>query len=144
MMKRFLTLLTTICLLVSLSSVSFADDTRITTITYHVDPSYVVTIPANVKLNETLEVSATNVVIEYGKTLNVKINGDFKLSNNNHEVAYSITSGSTTINSGDMVLSVDPANSNSGSSTLTFVKPDSGFKYAGDYSGTVNFTISIE
>ncbi len=143
-MKKTITLLTSICLLLSLSGIGFADETKSTTITYHVDPNYVVTIPANVTLNDTLEVSATNVVIEYGKKLNVKISGDFKLSNNNHEVAYSITSGSTAINSGDTVLTINPDEANTGSSTLTFVKPETGFKYAGDYSGTVSFTISVE
>lgn len=143
-MKRILTLLTSICLLLSLSCIGFADETKSTVITYHIEPSYMVTIPTNVVLGESLEVSAKDVVIEYGKKLNVKISGDFKLSNNNHEVAYSITNGANTINSGDTVLTINPDEANTGSSTLTFVKPETGFKYAGDYSGTVSFTISVE
>lgn len=142
-MKKILTLLTTICLVVTLSGVSFADDYT-TTITYHVDPSYVVTIPATTTLGSNLEVSASNVIIEYGKKLNVKINGNFKLSNNNHEVTYSVTSNDVAVKTGDTVLTVDPAESNSGSSTLVFKVPSGGFKYAGDYSGTINFTISVE
>lgn len=145
-MKRFLTLVTTICLFVTLSGVGYAEeDNRNTQVTYHVDPSYTVEIPANVTLGNELEVKASNVVIGYGKKLNVKINGDFNLSNNGYKVAYTVTSGTnTTINSGDTVLTVNPENSNSGSSTLTFNVPTTGFKYAGDYTGTVNFTISIE
>lgn len=144
-MKRFLTLVTTICLFVTLSGVGYAEeDNRNTTVTYHVNPSYTVEIPANVTLGNDLTVSASNVVIGYGNKLNVKINGDFKLSNNNHEVAYTVTSGTNTISTGDTVLTVDPKDSNSGSTTLTFKVPTTGFKYAGDYTGTVNFIITIE
>lgn len=144
-MKRFLTLVTTICLFLTLSGVGYAEeDNRSTQVTYHVNPSYYVEIPSTVTLGNELEVKASNVVIEYGKKLNVKINGDFNLSNNNHKVAYTVTSGTTPINSGDTVLTVNPENSNSGSSTLIFNVPTTGFKYAGDYTGTVNFTISIE
>lgn len=143
-MKKILTMLTTICLLVTLSGVGFAEEGKSTTITYHVDQSYEISIPATVTLGNTIEVSANDVVIEYGKKLNVKINGEFKLNNNDYEVAYSITSGDNPISSGDVVLTIDPEKTNSGSSSLTFVKPESGFKYAGDYTGTVNFTISVE
>ena len=143
-MKKFLTLLTTICLFVTLSGVGYAEENKSTTITYYVEPSYQVTIPTNATLGNELVVSATNVVIEYGKKLNVKIDGNFKLSNNNHEVSFSITNDNVPISSGDTVLTVDPAESNSGSSTLTLNLPSGGFKYAGDYSGTINFTIFVE
>ena len=142
-MKKFLTLLTTICLFVTLSGVGYGEE-KSTTITYHVNPSYTVTIPATITLGNELVVSASDVVIEYGKKLNVKINGDFKLSNNNHEVSYSITSGTNTIESGHVILIVDPESANSGSSTLTLNLPSGGFKYAGDYTGTINFTIFVE
>ena len=143
-MKKFLTLLTTICLFVTLSGVGYAEENKSTTITYYVEPSYEVTIPTNATLGNELVVSATNVVIEYGKKLNVKIDGNFKLSNNNHEVSYSITSGSDTIEADDVVLTIDPESTNSGSSTLTLNLPSGGFKYAGNYSGTINFTIFVE
>ncbi len=143
-MKKVLTLITTICLFVTLSGVGYGEENKSTTIIYHVNPNYTVTIPSTATLGSDLIVSASNVVIEYGKKLNVKISSDFKLSNNDYEVAYNITSGTNTIESGDIVLTVDPASANSGSSTLTLNVPNDGFKYAGDYSGTLNFTISVE
>ncbi len=115
------------------------------TVNYSVAPTYTVTIPASVTLGETAEIKAENVVIEKGKQVEVKLSGDaFKLtSGENAEINYTVTKDSTAVGVSDTVLTVNPDDSSSGSVMLNFIAP-SDFTYAGIYTGTVTFTVSVE
>ncbi|MGN1250860.1 MAG: beta strand repeat-containing protein [Candidatus Spyradocola sp.] len=111
-------------------------------------PTYTVTIPATVELGETqtVTVSASGVSIVKDYQLVVKLTDaqGFKLKNaENVELGYSITLGGNTISTNDAVLTVKGGTENStGSATLT-VTPDTPL-YAGNYTGAVTFTISVE
>lgn len=113
-------------------------------------PTYTVTIPESVSLGKTAEVKAENVVVEKGKQVEVKLSGTSDSGNafvlkaaEGAEITYSVMNGENTVNVGDTVLTVNPVDGASGSATLYFVAP-SDFTYAGIYTGTVTFTVSVE
>ena len=122
---------------------------RSLTVEYAVAPTYTVTIPASVALDNSVTVSAADVVVEYGKVVNVKLTGTseddntFKLRTDEGAVlSYAVKKGETVVNVGDTVLSVTPTSEET-SAELTFVEPAS-YTYAGLYKGTVTFTIAVE
>lgn len=139
-----------------------------TTVTYEVQPAYTVTIPATVAIGgDAVTVSASGVKVSSGKQVTVKLTGinvtEENTSGDNTftvktaegaSLNYTVTageSGSTTqISKGGTVLTVNPGsatdgNGASGSTTLTFaLASDQTVKYAGTYSGTVTFTVSVD
>lgn len=123
-------------------------------------PMYTVTIPATVSLGET-----ANVSIDQGENLGsdkyvcVKILGDsdgkFTLAKADDKLAYTISAKypndntSYALNSGALVAYGTSENADTDkSAALTFNKPSDeavkATKYAGTYSGTVTFGVSIE
>ncbi|MGN1473482.1 MAG: beta strand repeat-containing protein, partial [Eubacteriales bacterium] len=117
-------------------------------------PTYTVTIPATVELGGTVTVSAEGVSIVEGSRLVVTLSGTsgvenaFTLSNGGTDtVTYQVTKDSkdgTVIHVDEAVLTVaGGTDNNSGSVTLYFT-PASVPKYAGKYTGTVTFTVSLE
>lgn len=123
---------------------------QIVTVEFVQGPTYTVTIPESVSLGEAAEVKAENVVIEKGKQVKVKLSGTSDSNNaftlktaEGSEITYSVMNGENTVNVGDTVLTVNPVDGDSGSATLYFVAP-SDFTYAGIYTGTVTFSVSVE
>lgn len=123
---------------------------ELVTIEFVSAPTYTVTIPASVALGETAEIKAENVVVDKGKQVEVKLTGTsetdnaFKLkTNEGAELTYTVKNGEADVAVGSTVLTVNPDTAASGSATLTFVAPTS-ITYAGMYTGTVTFTVSIE
>ncbi len=121
-----------------------------TSVTYSVAPTYTVTIPAKVTLGESVTVSAENVVVDMGKQVTVKLtatdgdNNAFTLKTQEGAViAYTVSDDTKTYAVSDTVLSVDPANADRGATTLKFTAAEAA-KYAGSYTGTVTFTVSVE
>ena len=120
-------------------------ETKSTTITYQVDPTFTVTIPATVALGETATIKAENVVVAKGKQVEVALtnaNGFTVATPQGAELGYTVKNGETTVNEGDIVLTVNPDNGKTGETTLTFTTPET-VKFAGDYTGTVTFTIAV-
>ncbi|MGN0537126.1 MAG: hypothetical protein ACI4M3_04025 [Acutalibacteraceae bacterium] len=131
-----------------------------TTVTYSVAPTYTVTIPEMVQLdtvssNATVNeatIKAENVVVAKGKQVVVKLTGASGTDNaftvattdgEGAEITYTVKNGSTYVNIGDAVLTVNPESDSSGSSILKFIAPNE-VKYAGTYEGTVTFTVSVD
>lgn len=121
-----------------------------TSVTYSVAPTYTVTIPAKVTLGESVTVSAENVVVAMGKQVTVKLtatdgdNNAFTLKTQEGTViAYTVSDGTKTYAVSDIVLSVDPANADRGTTALKFTAAEAA-KYAGFYTGIVTFTVSVE
>ena len=115
------------------------------TVEYNVDPTYTVTIPATVALGETATIKAENVVVAKGKQVEVALtnaNGFTVATPQGAELGYTVKNGETTVNEGDTVLTVNPDNGKTGETTLTFTTPET-VKFAGDYTGTVTFTIAV-
>lgn len=115
------------------------------TVEYNVDPTYTVTIPATVALGETATIKAENVVVAKGKQVEVKLtnaNGFTVTTPQGASLTYTVKNGETTVNEGDTVLTVNPDGGKTGETTLTFTTPET-VKFAGDYTGTVTFTIAV-
>ena len=116
-----------------------------TTVTYQVDPTFTVTIPATVALGETATISAENVVVPKGKQVEVALtdaNGFTVATPQGASLTYTVKNGEAEVAEGDTVLAVNPDNGKTGETTLSFVAPTE-IQYAGKYEGTVTFTIAV-
>lgn len=159
-MKKLLTLLLTAALATAAATTVFADDTQIkpnttpptgqTTVTYTVAPTYTVTIPAKVTLGQTATVSASGVKINKTQNLIVRLTGTsgnnnaFTVNANGAELTYTVEKDNADIAINSEVLKVNTDTSTDKlSAKLSFVAPKS-VTYAGDYTGTVTFTVSVE
>ena len=160
-MRKLLALILAVAMIATLSVTAFAADNTVNydesnssqtsgmDVFYTVAPTYSVTIPADVTLNNNVTIYASDVVVEYGKAVNVKLTGTseaddaFKLRSQEGAVlSYTVKNGDADVLVGDTILSVTPI-SNETSVSLTFVEPEN-YTYAGVYEGTVTFTIVVE
>lgn len=160
-MKKLLTIMLALVMVLSLSVTAFAADNSInqgsanqagnTTVTFNVDPTYTVTIPATVTLAKDEEsgsykqdatITATGVRLLEGKVINVTLSGDFTLTAGTTDWAYTVTVGSDPdpIATDAIVATfdTDPAEQ---TSVLHFAAENP--TYAGNYSDTVTFTIAV-
>lgn len=155
-MKKLLSFTLALVMMLSVSVTAFAgtvdqdsiDKTGDTSITYNVAPAYTVTIPATVELGGTATVKVENTMLKKGDEVNVKLTGTseaddtFKVTTaQGAELTYTVKKSDTVINVGDTVISC--ASQVSNQVDLLFTAPTS-VQYAGDYSGTVTFTVSVE
>lgn len=115
------------------------------TVDFVQEPTYTVTIPETVILGETAVIKAENVTVAKGKQVEVKLSGnEYKLkTTEGAEIEYTITKGGTAVGTSDTVLTVNPTSSDRGSVELKFEQPNT-LTYAGDYTGTVTFIVSVE
>ena len=116
------------------------------TVEYTVAPTYTVTIPATVALGATATIKAENVVVPKGKQVEVVLtdaNGFTIATPQGAELGYTVKNGETEVNEGDAVLTVNPDGGKTGETTLTFTTPETA-QFAGDYTGTVAFTIAVK
>ena len=151
-MKKLFALILTVAMLFSLSVTAFAavdqdsqDPSGAMNVTYTVAPTFTVTIPASVALGEDATISAENVVVAKGEQVEVTLtnaNGFKVATPQGAELGYTVKNGETTVNEGDTVLTVNPDNGKTGETTLTFTTPETA-KFAGDYTGTLTFTIAV-
>lgn len=160
-MKKLLAAVLTLTLLGTMSATAFATDIKqdsqeqsgSTDVTFSVAPTYTVTIPAKVDLEKDannrytkdLTISAENVRLVKGKELHVALSSDFKLTNASgtaYEWPYTVKVGTSdrVINNNDIVAAFKTMTAEQ-SEVLHFAADNP--EYAGDYSDTVTFTISI-
>ena len=159
-MKKLIAFVLALAMAAMMSVTAFAAGTTITqgsdpktgstAVVYSVAPTYTVTIPSEVTLGNSFEIKAENVVLEQGKQLEVKLTATsgtgnaFTVSNGKTGLlTYEVTVGETPVSVDDTVLTVNPTTAPTGSATLNFSTPTNTIVYAGDYSGTVTFTISV-
>ena len=167
-MKKLLTIMLALVMVLSLSVTALAADitqdsdpkTGTTNVTFNVDPTYTVTIPATVELekktaaDETvtyekdLTVSAENVRLLEGKQIQVTLTSDFTLTNDTQNggaatnLSYTVTVGdSATPIVTDGVVATFGTSTTEQTSVLHFAAANP--TYAGDYSDTVTFTIAV-
>lgn len=155
-MKKLLSFTLALVMMLSVSVTAFAgtvdqdsiDQTGNTSITYNVAPAYTVTIPATVELGGTATVKVENTMLKKGDEVTVKLTGTseaddaFKVTTaQGAELTYTVKDGDTVINVGDTVISC--ASQVNDTADLLFTAPAS-VQYAGDYTGTVTFTVSVE
>ena len=146
-MKKLLAIILAALMIAACSVTAFAADT--TTVTYEVQPTYTVSIPAAVTLSDadvTADITASDVVIETGSQITVKLTAasntasgsTFNAKNGDSTVAYTITADSA-VAVGDTVATFTA----DGSKTLTFSAADkSATTIAGEHTETLTFTIS--
>ena len=152
-MKKLFALILTVVMLFSLSVTAFAavdqdsqDPNGAMNVTYTVAPTFTVTIPASVTLGEDATISAENVVVPKGKQVEVSIaeaNGFKATTPEGAELIYTVKNGETAVAEGETVLAVNPKDGKTGSTTLSFVAPET-IQYAGTYTGTVTFTVAVK
>ena len=134
---------------VTIANDAFTMPARKLTITaqYTNAPSYTVTIPASVELGNTAKIQAENVNVVSGSQLVVRLSNANGLKLTTPEGAgqlYTIKNGENSIQENDAVLTVVGGTAdNSGTVSLNFA-PDGEPKYAGVYTGTVMFSVSVE
>lgn len=161
-MKKLLSFTLALVMVLSLSVTVFAGTvdqdsspkTADTSVTFDVDPTYTVTIPATVTLakaadgsyKQDADITAENVRLLEGQTITVTLAGDFKLTTGavgaTYELPYTVKVGTsdTAIATGDIVATFN-TDTNSQSGTLHFAAENP--TYAGNYSDTVTFTIAV-
>ena len=169
-MKKLLTIMLALVMVLSLPVTALAAGNSIdqgstskignTTVTFNVDPTYTVTIPATVELekktaaDETvtyekdLTVSAENVRLLEGQQIQVTLTSDFTLTNDTQNggaatnLSYTVTVGdSATPIVTDGVVATFGTSTTEQTSVLHFAAANP--TYAGDYRDTVTFTISV-
>lgn len=128
---------------------SFSDSGSLS-VKYSVAPSYTVTIPSEVTLGNDVTVSVAAAVLQKGDSLNVAIigtsdaNNVFKLTTTEGaDLTYSVKCGSDSVAVGTPFLTYNPDTAGSDTVTLSFEVPESTPKFAGDYTGSVTFGISV-
>ena len=159
-MKKLLTIMLALVMVLSLSVTAFAADNTFspsditakdTNVTFNVDPTYTVTIPATITLAKDAEtgsykqdatITATGVRLLEGKVINVTLAGDFTLTAGTTNWPYTVTVGDSVgeIASGGTVATFE-TKTTAQTSVLHFAAANP--TYAGDYSDTVTFTIAV-
>lgn len=127
------------------------EDKRTVTIEYVSAPSYTVTIPEKVTLGQTVTISVEDVRVAKGSQVEVSLTGTSDTSNaftleskEGAAINYTVQDASKqTVAINDTVLAVNPKIRDEGSAELTFAAPTD-ITYAGTYTGTVIFTVSVK
>ena len=147
-MKKILAIILAAVMIAACSVTAFAETTNVS---YNVDPSYTVSIPAAVTLGDSAveaDITASDVIMEDGKQILVELTSasntasgsTFNAKNGDSAVTYTIT-GDEAIAVGDTVATF-AAN---GSKTLTFSAADkSAATVAGAHTEVLTFTVSVE
>lgn len=160
-MKKTLSLCIVLCMILALGTTAFA--AQITengaqsgtmTVTYGVENSYIITIPDNVTMDDTLIVSATNVMLSASTSLFVYINGDSfadgmwhltDVAKSSNQLGYMISDGITTIHPNDVVLYVATGEAyNSTVSSTLYLSLAEPATIAGTYTDLLTFTVVPE
>ena len=156
-MKKLFALILTVCLLASMSVTAFAANTTggSTEISFNVDPTYTITIPATVELNKvekegvvTYENDYTvtaeaGVRLKFDEEIVVYIASDFTMETDEWAwLDYEIydAAGDKVENNG--AIAWFETNKNAQSTTIHIAANDP--DYAGEYKDTVTFTVSVE
>ena len=155
-MKKLFAVILTVCLLASMSVTAFAANTTggSTEVSFNVDPTYTVTIPATVELNKvedngtvtyendyTLTAQA-GVRLKKGEYIEVTVASDFEMTTTEGAtLAYTITAENAAVATGGVVadFATDTAEQ---TATIHFAANDPDF--AGEYKDTVTFTVAVK
>ena len=155
-MKKLFALILTVALLATMSVTAFAANTEggSTEVSFNVDPTYTVTIPATVELQKvedngtvtyendyTIEASA-GVRLKKGEYIEVTVASDFEMTTTEGAtLAYTITAENAAVAMGGVVaeFATDKAEQ---TATIHIAANDPDF--AGEYKDTVTFTVAVK
>lgn len=163
-MKRIFATILAACLLASLSVTAFAVDidqdsaikSGATKVSFNVDPTYTVTIPATVTLEKKtvnnivtyendLMISASNVRLTQNSGIAVSLTSDYEMDvsgaseENPYKLPYKVFVGVTEVTAENDTVASFGTNKDNQSATLHITADDP--EYAGTYTDTVTFTI---
>ena len=159
-MKKIVSLVLALCLCLSLGVTAMAAEITVdgtqsatTTVTYGLEAGYTVVIPESVVIDtETHKgqatVSASDVLLAYGETLNVTVTGIDELvdaADAANTLSYKVgkTDGASDVQNDTVVLSVAAGTVAGGEQDLFFELTQDVTK-AGAYSDTLTFTVTVE
>ena len=155
-MKKLFAVILTVALMATLSVPAFAANTEggSTELSFNVDPTYTVTIPATVELNKvedngtvtyendyTLTAQA-GVRLKKGEYIEVTVASDFEMTTTEGAtLAYTITAENAAVATGGVVaeFATDKAEQ---TATIHIAANDPDF--AGEYKDTVTFTLTVK
>lgn len=148
-MKKYLSFALAAALSAAFCATTFAaEDNRQVKVETHIDPTYTVTIPANTTVRFEDEdtsfgaIKLTAAQLDPGKSVNVTLKSSGTLKNKNDTskmLAYTIRSGESAFTSASYKKAGE-----STALTIHIAKDDWAKAYAGDYTDTVEFTISYK
>ena len=155
-MKKLFAIVLTFALLASLSVTAFAANTTggSTEVSFNVDPTYTVTIPATVELerqedngtvtyeNDYTLTAQAGVRLKKGEYIEVTVASDFEMTTTEGAtLAYSITAGGNAVANNGVVaeFATDKAEQ---TATIHIAANDP--DYAGEYKDTVTFTLTVK
>ena len=161
-MKKLFALILTVCLLATMSTTAFAAEIGpeanasqgSTEISFNVDPTYTVTIPAKVELQKI----DTDGIITYENDYTIGANAGVRLKKNEYievtvasdyvmetpqgaTLAYTITAGGNAVATGGVVATFETDKA-AQSTTIHIAANDP--DYAGEYKDTVTFTVAVK
>ena len=161
-MKKLFALILIVCLLATMSTTAFAAEIGpganasqgSTEISFNVDPTYTVTIPATVELvrqdnNDTVTYenyytigANAGVRLKKNEYIEVTIASDFEMTTEQGATLdYTITKGRNAVATGDVVAEFET--DKAAQSTTIHIAADDP-DYAGEYKDTVTFTVAVK
>ena len=153
-MKKLISIILSAVMIIAMSVSVFAANTEggSTEITFNVDPTFTVTIPKTVTLvekeaegsvtyeNDYVITAQAGVRLKKGEIIVVTVESDYEMSTNEGAtLEYTITKDNEALV--DSVVAVFGTDKNEQTSTIHIAAPDP--EYAGDYTDTVVFTITV-
>ena len=155
-MKKLFALILTVCLLASMSVTAFAANTTggSTELSFNVDPTYTITIPATVELQKvedngtvtyendyTIEAVA-GVRLKKNESIEVTDASDFIMTTTEGAtLEYGITANDTAVANNGIVAEFDTDKSQQTATIhIAAADPD----YAGEYKDNVTFTVAVK
>ena len=155
-MKKLFALILTVCLLASMSTTAFAANTTggSTEISFNVDPTYTVTIPATVELqkvedngtvtyeNDYTLTAQAGVRLKKGEYIEVTIASDYVMQTpQGATLDYTITAENAAVAMGGVVADF-ATDKTEQTATIHIAANDP--DYAGEYKDTVTFTLTVK
>ena len=156
-MNKLFALILTVCLLASMSVTAFAANTAggSTEVTFNVDPTYTVTIPATVELQKVEDngvvtyendytISAeAGVRLKMGEYIEVTIASDFTMETDEYAwLDYVVFDADDQEVENYGIVATFETDKNAQSTTIHIAADDP--DYAGEYKDTVIFTVSVK
>ena len=155
-MKKLFAVILAVALVMSLSVTAFAANTTggSTEVSFNVDPTYTVTIPATVELerqedngtvtyeNDYTLTAQAGLRLKRGEYIEVTVASDFEMTTEQGATLdYTITKGGNAVATGGVVAEFE-TDKNAQFTTIHIAANDP--DYAGEYKDTVTFTVAVK